>query len=146
LDGIYEEAMKRIELQSADNRNLALRLLSRIVHAFRPLHLTEIQHAIAIDDLEPEYRLVSQDSLTPQDILVDVCAGIVRVDEESGVVRLIHYTTQKCFEENGSLHLPLAHHDIGVRCMKYLSLSVFGECYCPTDELYERRLEENPTS
>ena len=136
--------MKRIELQSADNRNLALRLLSWIVHAFRPLHLTEIQHAIAIDDLEPEDRLVSQDSLTPQDILVDVCAGIVRVDEESGVVRLIHYTTQKYFEENGSLHLPLAHHDIGVRCMKYLSLDVFGEGYCPTDELYERRLEENP--
>jgi len=42
--------MKRIELQSADNRNLALRLLSWIVHAFRPLHLTEVQHAIAIDD------------------------------------------------------------------------------------------------
>jgi hypothetical protein len=66
------------------------------------------------------------------------------LDEESGVVRLIHYTTQKCFEENGSLHLPLAHHDIGVRCMKYLSLDVFGEGYCPTDQLYERRLEENP--
>jgi len=43
--------------------------------------------------------------LTPQDILVDVCAGIVRVDEESGVVHLIHYTTQKYFEESGSLHL-----------------------------------------
>jgi hypothetical protein len=144
LDDIYEEAMKRIELQSADNRNLALRLLSWIVHAFRPLHLTEVQHAIAIDDLEPEDRLVSQDSLTPQDILVDVCAGIVRVDEESGIVRLIHYTTQKYFEENGSDHFPRAHHDIGVRCMKYLSLDVFGEGYCPTDQLYERRLEENP--
>jgi hypothetical protein len=144
LDDIYEEAMKRIELQSADNRNLALRLLSWIVHAFRTLHLTEIQHAIAIDDLEPEDRLISQDSLTPQDILVDVCAGIVRVDEESGIVRLIHYTTQKYFEGNGSDHFPRAHHDIGVRCMKYLSLDVFGEGYCPTDKLYERRLEENP--
>ena len=28
--------------------------------------------------------------------------------------------------------------------MKYLSLNVLGEGYCPTDELYERRLEENP--
>ena len=136
--------MKRIELQSADNKNLALQLLSWIVHAFRPLCLAEIQHAMAIDDLEPEDRLVSHDSLTPQDILVDVCAGMVRVDEESGIVRLIHYTTQKYFEGKGSEHFPRAHHDIGVRCMKYLSLNVFGEGYCPTDELYERRLEENP--
>ena len=66
------------------------------------------------------------------------------MDEESGVVHLIHYTTQKYFEESGSLHLPLAHYDIRVRCIKYLSLSVFGEGYCPTDEPYERRLEENP--
>jgi ankyrin repeat protein len=144
LDDIYEEAMKRIELQSADNRNLALRLLSWIVHAFRPLRLTEIQHAMAIDDLEPEDRLVSHDSLTPQDILVDVCAGMLRVDEKSGIVRLIHYTTQKYFEGNGSDHFPRAHYDIGVRCMKYLSLNAFGEGYCLTDELYERRLEENP--
>jgi ankyrin repeat protein len=136
--------MKRIELQSADNRNLALRLLPWIVHAFRPLRLTEIQHAMAIDDLEPKDRLVSHDSLTPQDILVDVCAGMLRVDEKSGIVRLIHYTTQKYFEGNGSDHFPRAHYDIGVRCMKYLSLDVFGEGYCPTDELYKRRLEENP--
>jgi ankyrin repeat protein len=144
LDDIYHEAMKRIKQQDADDECFALRLLSWIVYSVRPLDLTEIRHAMAIDDLAPVDRSVPQDILTPPAILVNACAGIVRLDEETNTIRLIHETTQKYFERTGSDHFPRARHDIGVACIKYLSLDVFGDGYCLTDELYERRLKDNP--
>jgi hypothetical protein len=144
LDDIYHEAMKRIKQQDADDECFALRLLSWIVYSVRPLDLTEIRHAMAIDDLAPVDRSVPQDILTPPAILVNTCAGIVRLDEETNTIRLIHETTQKYFERTGSDHFPRARHDIGVACIKYLSLDVFGDGYCLTDELYERRLKDNP--
>ena len=143
LDDIYREAMKRIKQQTADDSGLALRLLSWIVYAVRPLQLIEIQHAMAVDDLEYRDRSISNDCLTPQNIIVNVCAGLIRI-EESNIIRLVHYTTQEYFEQSGSDHIPHAQRNTGVTCLKYLSLGVFSEGYCHTDKLYEHRLKENP--
>jgi hypothetical protein len=136
--------MKRVEQQSADDSWLALRLLSWIVYAVRPLQFMEIQHAMAVDDLESGDRSISSDCLTPQNIIVSVCAGLIRIDEKSNIIRLVHYTTQKYFEQSGSVHIRRAQWNIGPTCLKYLSLGVFSEGYCYTDELYEHRLKENP--
>jgi hypothetical protein len=43
---------------------LALQALTWIVYALRHLQFKEIQHAIAIEDLEPDDRSVSEDRLT----------------------------------------------------------------------------------
>ncbi|KAI9776091.1 MAG: hypothetical protein M1839_000604 [Geoglossum umbratile] len=144
LDSIYDEAMERIKQQSADDSRLALQLLSWIVYAVRPLQLIEIQHAMAVDDTEPGDRSISKDSLTSQNIIINACAGMIKVDEEGNIIRLIHYTMQEYFERSGLVHFPNAQRDIGVTCLKYLSLGVFGEGYCLTDELYEHRLKTNP--
>jgi hypothetical protein len=47
LDGTYKEAMERIETQCEDDGNLAKRVLSWIVYAFRPLSLQELRYALA---------------------------------------------------------------------------------------------------
>ena len=141
LYGNYDDAMKRIKQQPTEK--LALRVLLWIVYAARPLRLGELQHAIAIDELEPDDRSISEESLTPPSILINACAGMIKIDEASNIIGLVHKTTQEYFDKNGPELFPHAQSDIGTRCLKYLSLEVFSEGACSTTELYERRLSEN---
>ena len=141
LNDRYDEAMERIKEQPT--KTLALRVLLWIVYAARPLRLKELQHAIAVDELEPDDRSISEESLTPPSILINACAGMVKIDEASNIIGLVHKTTQEYFDKNRPKFFPDGQSDIGTRCLKYLSLEVFSEGACSTEELYERRLSEN---
>ncbi|KAI9783263.1 MAG: hypothetical protein M1839_004103 [Geoglossum umbratile] len=141
LDDNYDEAMERIKQQPT--KMLAMRALSWIVYAVRPLQLEEVLHAVAVDDLEPDDRSISEEILTPQSVVVNACAGLIKIDEETNVVGLVHITTQEYLERSGAKHFPDARRDIGIACLKYLSLDVFSKGYCSTDELFECRLREN---
>ncbi|KAI9860058.1 MAG: hypothetical protein M1813_006406 [Trichoglossum hirsutum] len=141
LDDSYNEAMERIKQQPT--KILAMRALSWIVYAVRPLQLEEVLHAIAVDDLEPDDRSISEEILTPQSVVVNACAGMIKIDEGTNVVGLVHKTTQEYLERSGAEHFPDAQRDIGIACLKYLSLDVFSKGYCSTDELFECRLREN---
>jgi hypothetical protein len=118
--------MERIKAQPAGDSSLALRLLSWIVFATRPLQLTEIQHALAVHDLEAENRSISVESLTHQNKHINICAGMIRVEEGSNIIRLIHYTAQEYLERSYSSLFPHAQQDIGVTCLKYLSALLHG--------------------
>ena len=141
LYGNYDDAMKRIKQQPTEK--LALRVLLWIVHAARPLQLEELQHAIAIDELEPDDRSIPEESLTPPNIFINACAGMIKIDGASNIIGLVHKTTQEYFDQNGSKLFPHAHSDIGIRCLKYLTLEVFSEGACATRGLFQRRLSEN---
>ncbi|KAH8728934.1 ankyrin repeat-containing domain protein [Phaeosphaeriaceae sp. PMI808] len=141
LDDSYDEAMERIKQQPT--QNIALGVLSWVVYAMRPLLLEEVQHAVAADELEPDDVSISEESLTPQSIIVNACAGLIKIDEKSNIIGLVHKTTQEYFDRSGTYHFPQAQRDIATTCLKYLSLEVFSDGHCTTDELYERRLREN---
>lgn len=68
---------------------------------------------------------------------------MIKIDEQSNIIGLVHKTTQDYFDRSGIDHFPHAQQDIGITCLKYLSLEVFSEGHCSTDELYERRLREH---
>ena len=95
----YEKAMKRISKQDADGERLAKQVLSWITCSKRLLTTAELQHAIAVTPGESEFNEKSQPDI--EDI-VSVCAGLVTVDEESNIIRLVHYTTQEYFERTQS--------------------------------------------
>ncbi|OAX82907.1 hypothetical protein ACJ72_02732 [Emergomyces africanus] len=141
LDDNYDEAMERIKQQPT--RILALRVLLWIVYAVRPLQLGELQHAVAVDELETDDHSVSEECLTPQTIVVNACAGLIKIDQESNIVRLVHMTAQEYFDRRGTKHFPDAHRDIGMACLKFLRLEVFSEGYCVTDGQYQCRLKGN---
>ena len=141
LYGNYDDAMERIKQQPT--KELALRVLLWIVYAARPLRLGELQHAIAIDELEADDRSISEESLTPPSIFINACAGMIKIDEASNIIGLVHKTTQEYFDQNGPKLFPHGQSDIGIRCLKYLSLEVFSEGACKTDQLYKSRLSEN---
>jgi hypothetical protein len=108
LDAMYEEAMKRINGQEEEFRDLAKQVLSWVIHTERPLTTAELQHAVAVGDSAVE---LDKDFIPDIEDLTSVCAGLVTVDEQSDIIRWIHYTTRECFERTWTIWLPQAQAD-----------------------------------
>jgi hypothetical protein len=87
-DYAYKDTMDRIEGQLEDEKELAKQVLSWITCAMRPLTTSELEHALAVELEEPRLDL---ENICPVYHMVSVCAGLVTVDEESGIIRLVHY-------------------------------------------------------
>lgn len=123
LDSTYEEALRRIEDQSDDDKELAHRILQWISFAMRPLELDELQCALAV---EPELQELDEDNIIDVDLLTSVCAGLVVVDQESQIIRLVHFSTQEYFKRVRNTRFPTAQQHIGQTCLSYLCFDEFG--------------------
>lgn len=87
LYGTFTEATKKTNRQEDGNKGLALSVLRWIVKASRPLRITELLEAVAVEGGD---KGLSEDGLPSKTTVIDVCAGLVTVDEISQVVRLTH--------------------------------------------------------
>jgi ankyrin repeat protein len=132
--------MERIEGQVADQEELAKQVLSWITCAKTPLTTAELQHALGVEVGEPE---LDEDNLPQVEDMVSVCAGLVTVDEESGIIRLVHYTTQEYFVRTWKQWFPDAATSITDICVTYLSFSAFANGSCLEDVEFEARLRSN---
>lgn len=132
--------MDRIEGQLKDQEELAKQVLSWITCAKRPLSTTELQHALGVEMGETE---LDPDNIPLVEDIVSVCTGLVTVDEESSIIRLVHYTTQEYFERTWKRWFPDAQADITDVCATYLSFSAFESGPCRTDSEFEDRLRSN---
>ncbi|KFZ16434.1 hypothetical protein V501_02227 [Pseudogymnoascus sp. VKM F-4519 (FW-2642)] len=140
-DDAYNDAMERIEGQLAGEKELSKQVLSWITCAKRPLTTSELEHALAVELGELQF---DEENLSPIEDMVSVCAGLVTVDEESAIIRLVHYTTQEYFERTQKRWFPQAETDIARICVTYLSFNDFKTGICQTDEEFEERLQSNP--
>ncbi|MCJ1385533.1 hypothetical protein MMC17_008656 [Xylographa soralifera] len=136
LDNTYDEAMRRIHQQDAEEVRLATQVLTWISNAFTSLRVRELQFALAS---VPGATKLDEEALPYEDDLVSVCAGLVDIDSESGVIRLVHYTTQKYFERNGEKWFGEASLAIARSSLIYLSLAAsahdFSSVYTDHDLL-----------
>ncbi|KIW18445.1 hypothetical protein PV08_02733 [Exophiala spinifera] len=140
-DEAYCAAMKRIEGQISDSETLAKQVLSWITCAKRPLTTLELQHALAV---EIDERELDTQNLPEIEDMVSVCAGLVTVDEQSSVIRLVHYTAQEFFIRTQRRWFENAETSIAEICMAYLSFDTFASGFCQSDEDFETRLKSNP--
>ncbi|KFY18128.1 hypothetical protein V492_00128 [Pseudogymnoascus sp. VKM F-4246] len=140
-DDAYNDAMKRIEGQLDGDEKLAKQVLSWITCAKWPLTTVELAHALAVELGELEF---DKENLSPIEDIVSVCAGLVTVDEESAIIRLVHYTTQEYFERTKKVWFPDAETDIAEVCITYLSFNNFEIGICQDDKEFEERLKLNP--
>ena len=140
LDHAYGEALQRVESQPGDDPKLAKKVLSWITYAKRPLTTTEICCALAVDPGDAD---LDRENVPDIDDLVTVCAGLVVVDPESGIIRLVHYTTQDYLERIGTEWNPDAQLNIARTCLTYLSFDTFKSGGCSSAEDFEERLRQN---
>ncbi|KAJ9492914.1 hypothetical protein VN97_g257 [Penicillium thymicola] len=140
-DSAYHDAMKRIEGQISDQTEMAMQVLTWITCAKRPLTTAELQSALAVEINESDF---DEDNLPDLIDMVSVCAGLVTIDEQSNVIRLVHYTTQEFFERNQSIWFPKANCYIGSICVAYLSLDIFKTGHCQTEKELTSCLDHHP--
>ncbi|MCJ1247069.1 hypothetical protein MMC30_004280 [Trapelia coarctata] len=139
LENAYSDAIERIDGQLAEDRSLARRTISWISYAQRPLITQELYHALAI---ELGDRALNGDNIYDVTDIISVCAGLVTVDEESNVIRLVHYTTQDYFECIRLDWNPDAREEIATTCLTYLAFDIFRSGSCSSDENLEKRMGE----
>ena len=115
--------MKRIEDQPEEDSQLARRALSYIFCARRPLNVKELCHILAVEAEDTE---LDATAFPETEILLNISAGLVRIDEKSGTAGLVHYTLQEYLEKNREKLLPDPEVEIARACLTYLSFDVFG--------------------
>ncbi|KAH8653954.1 hypothetical protein BGZ60DRAFT_386686, partial [Tricladium varicosporioides] len=139
-DYAYEEAIKRILSHDTDSKELAKQVLSWITSAKRPLATSELQHALGVEIGESQ---LDEENLPEVEDIVSVCAGLVTVDVESGIIRLVHYTTQEYFNRTQKEWFPNTEASITTICVTYLSFNAFESGICQTEKEFEQRLQLN---
>ncbi|KAM0717822.1 hypothetical protein Q7P37_006154 [Cladosporium fusiforme] len=118
-DMAYSDAMERIFGQEEESRDSAKSILSLVLCATRPLHVKALQHALMI---EPGDTELDKDNILEIEDVTAICAGLITIDEESGTVRFVHYTTQEYLQRNQHNWLPQAHCEMAHKCLSYLLL------------------------
>jgi ankyrin repeat protein len=139
-DRAYQKAMERIEGQIEDRRELAKQVLSWVTCAKRPLTTSELRHALGVEIGTSE---LDEENLPEIEDMISVCGGLVTVDKESRIIRLVHYTTQEYFERTWTSWFGSAQTDITSICVTYLLFNTFELGFCATDEVFENRLRLN---
>lgn len=118
---MYDEAMQRIENQDVDQKSVALKALAWVSYAFRPLSLRELQHALII---EPESNDLDEDFIPDGQQITSLCAGLLTIDWENGLINFIHSTTKAYFDKIRDVVFPRFHANITRSCAAYLNLDI----------------------
>ncbi|KAL7957775.1 hypothetical protein V8C34DRAFT_314629 [Trichoderma compactum] len=141
LASAYEQAMLRINGQQSGFRELAHKVLSWTICAKRQLTTTELQHALAVEMDEVE---LDKENIPSIHDMVSACAGLVTADNESNIIRLVHYTAQEYFNQTRNRWFPDADGIMADTCAAYLLLNAFESGPCPNSHDCFKRLESNP--
>jgi hypothetical protein len=88
----------------------------------------------------PGDRALNSNNFYDVEDIISVCAGLVTIDEESNVIRLVHYTTQEYFEHIRLEWNPGALEEIASICLTYLQFDTFRSGSCRSDEDFEERV------
>ena len=137
----YDEIIRRIWSQDAEDVSLARRVLLWISSTHRPLTLVELQHALAVALGD---RRLDEEALIDEDFLVGVCAGIVAIDGRSGIIRLVHHTAQEYLLHIRNGRFPTAHIEISRTCLTYLSFDEIASSSSHDPSDFSRKLTEFP--
>ncbi|KAJ5480131.1 hypothetical protein N7530_005640 [Penicillium desertorum] len=140
-DKAYDNAMGRIQGQLREQADLAIQTLSWLTCARRPLTSLELQHALAIENGESS---LDEENMPEIEDILTVCAGLVTLENETGIIRLVHYTTKEYLERKQESFFLLSEKEISTLCISYISFETFGSGVCESDITMEERLQSHP--
>ncbi|KAI9371162.1 hypothetical protein BJX61DRAFT_548493 [Aspergillus egyptiacus] len=141
LTDAYNLAMAKIEAKRGDGERykLAVQILSWLAYSKRALFAKELQHALATrpgdTDLNPKF-------LPPLEIIGSLCAGLVEHDQNTGIIRLVHYTTKEFLVKQDMLQD--AEMEITKTSITYLSFGCFSSGRSTKPNEYTHRQKKYP--
>jgi len=117
LGDAYDATSGRIKGQGGGKARLGMATLMWVSYAERPLKVDELCYALAV---EIRSSNLNSDSVPSIRTLLACCQGLVAVDREASVVRLIHFTFQEYLRVRPEL-FGRAHAAMSETCLSYLN-------------------------
>ncbi len=143
LDDAFEETLQRIQVQPENRKTMAMNTLMWISHAKRPLLIGELVDVLAIKSSE---RSLNKRNRPSQRLVLECCFGLVTLDEESSVIRLVHYSVQEYLLEHRAGIFPSGEELVAEKCLRYLLCNAFSTGSCPDQGTIEACLTDYPFS
>ena len=127
IDGVglgdaYGVTLGRIKRQGGEKARLGMAALMWILHSERPLKTDELCHALSVEIGSPH---LNSDNVPSIRTLLSCCQGLVTVDKEASIVRLIHYTLQEYLRAHPGL-FSTVHSTMAETCLSYLNSQQIG--------------------
>ncbi|KAK8232527.1 hypothetical protein HDK90DRAFT_467677 [Phyllosticta capitalensis] len=123
-DSMYQQTLSRIKAQEPRHRDYAMSTIGWIMHAYRPLGIQELRHALLAQELKESgrYKFFEHGMLLLEEDILAFCCGLVQVNKSSDTVSLIHYTTHEFFERTRGTHFPAFFSEASLACAAYLCI------------------------
>lgn len=119
LSQAFEDTIDRIGNEPRNRQQIAMQSLMWVSHARSQLRVTELQHALATQVGDTKF---DEDNLLQAKLIVDCCFGLIVLDNESSIVRLVHHTLQDFLEARQQPHFANEETQITRICLTYLCL------------------------
>ncbi|KAK7031953.1 ankyrin [Favolaschia claudopus] len=124
LDHTYDNIMHHIKCLRDTEQEIAQSALVWVANARRTLTALELCEAIGI---EPGVTKRNKDNITGIKVIIPLCMGLIILDEQSSLVRLVHFTAQDYLDKVQSQKLPSAHFQIARSLFTYLNFKEVAE-------------------
>ena len=122
LTDLFDDAMNRMAAQPEPHAVLAKRVISWIFYARRPLQIAELREALSV---EPGDTKLDRSGYHEVGSLLNVCCGLVSIDRQDNVIRLVHYSLQEYLDSHWRIDCPGSEGGIAQNCLIYLTLNDF---------------------
>ncbi|KAH6874661.1 hypothetical protein BKA70DRAFT_1480127 [Coprinopsis sp. MPI-PUGE-AT-0042] len=91
IEDVYQQTWKRIEAQAPEMAVIAKNALIWVLCAMRSLKIEELRYAVATC---PDTYKFDRRRLVDNATLMGLCRGLVNIEEETNIVRFVHYTAK----------------------------------------------------
>ena len=120
LGQAFQNTIQRIDNEPRNRRTVAQQALMWVSHAYRPLQITELRHALATQLGDEKFDV---DNLLQPRFIIECCFGLVVIDDESSTVRLVHHTLQDFLHSEREKSFMEEETNIAKICLTYMCMS-----------------------
>ena len=140
LSAAYDATIQQINRQGPQVSRAAYQVLTWILLTKSPLTAEEMEHAMAV---EPGSQEFDNDDIIPAHKLVDLCSGLVMIDQAGGV-RFAHPTIREYITAQPTVVGLCPESHITRKCLTYLLYKEFGKTPCQSLQQLKQRLAAYP--
>ncbi|KAH6871927.1 hypothetical protein BKA70DRAFT_295134 [Coprinopsis sp. MPI-PUGE-AT-0042] len=141
IQDVYRKTWRRIEAQSPDMSVIAKNALVWVLCAMRSLTIKELCHAVATC---PDTHKFDRRRLVDEATLMGLCRGLVNVEEETNIVRFVHYTAKDVVNDLVSQSFPYPHSLPAAVCMALLAEHRFQQTSLKDEHALKASLKAEP--
>ncbi|KAH6890136.1 ankyrin repeat-containing domain protein [Coprinopsis sp. MPI-PUGE-AT-0042] len=138
---VYGKTWDRILNQAPKHAMLAQLVILWIMYATRELTIDELRHAVAIC---PATHAYEPSRLVPDTLLLLTCCGLVALDEQTRLVRLIHYTAKDAIQPLLLQVFPDPHAVLVSVCTTHLAKCGFQKAMIKSAREFYKVLAKDP--